>query len=172
MAIEIDDFAHEIATLSLWLAEHQMNIIFEERLFEFAQVVSILPLKSIANIVQGNSTRLNWEYVCPISETDEVYVIGNPPFEGSRGQVENQKDDLKVVFREDYKNLDYVSAWFYKGVQYIENKNAKCAFVSTNSICQGLQVALLWKRIFSLMLKSISHIGLLSGRIMRKAQLE
>ena len=147
--IEIDDFAHEIATLSLWLAEHQMNIIFEERLFEFAQVVSILPLKSIANIVQGNSTRLNWEYVCPISETDEVYVIGNPPFEGSRGQVENQKDDLKVVFREDYKNLDYVSAWFYKGVQYIENKNAKCAFVSTNSICQGLQVALLWKRIFS-----------------------
>lgn len=147
--IEIDDFAHETAILSLWLAEHQMNIIFEEQLFEYAEIASILPLKSTGNIKQGNATRLIWESVCPINIDDEVYIIGNPPFEGSRGQIENQKDDLKIVFREDYKNLDYVSAWFYKGAQYIENKNAKCAFVSTNSICQGLQVALLWKRIFS-----------------------
>ena len=136
-------------TLSLWLAEHQMNIIFEERLFEYAEIASILPLKSTGHIKQGNATRLIWESVCPINTNDEVYIIGNPPFEGSRGQIENQKDDLKVVFREDYKNLDYVCAWFYKGAEYIENKNAKCAFVSTNSICQGLQVALLWKRIFS-----------------------
>lgn len=147
--IEIDDFAHETAILSLWLAEHQMNIIFEERLFEYAEIASILPLKSTGHIKQGNATRLIWESVCPINTNDEVYIIGNPPFEGSRGQIENQKDDLKVVFREDYKNLDYVCAWFYKGAEYIENKNAKCAFVSTNSICQGLQVALLWKRIFS-----------------------
>lgn len=147
--IEIDDFAHETAILSLWLAEHQMNIIFEEKLFEYAEIASILPLKSTGHIKQGNATRLIWESVCPINTNDEVYIIGNPPFEGSRGQIENQKDDLKVVFREDYKNLDYVCAWFYKGAEYIENKNAKCAFVSTNSICQGLQVALLWKRIFS-----------------------
>ncbi len=146
--IEIDDFAHKMAILSLWLAEHQMNIIFEERLFEHAQVANILPLKDIGKIHQGNATRINWKTVCPITADDEVYVIGNPPYYGSRKQSAAQKDDLKFVFKKNYKSLDYICAWFYKGAEYIENHNAKCAFVSTNSICQGLLVALTWKRIF------------------------
>ena len=144
--IEIDDFAHETAILSLWLAEHQMNIIFEERLFEYAEIASILPLKSTGNIKQGNATRLIWESVCPINIDDEVYVIGNPPFEGSRKQSAEQKSDLKHVFMTDYKSLDYICAWFYLSANYIKNKNAKCALVSTNSISQGI-LADFWNRI-------------------------
>lgn len=144
--IEIDDFAHEVAILSLWLAEHQMNIIFEERLFEYAEVTSILPLKSVGNIKQGNATRDKWELVCPISDSDEVYVIGNPPYGGSRKQNAEQKSDLKYVFNEDYKSLDYVCAWFYKGAEYIRGHNSKCAFVSTNSISQGI-LSEFWKRV-------------------------
>lgn len=136
--IEIDDFAHEIAILSLWLAEHQMNIIFEERLFGYAEVASILPLKSIGNIEQGNATRVKWETVCPILDDDEVYVIGNPPYEGSRKQNAEQKSDLKYIFSKNYKSLDYICAWFYLGANYIRNNHAKCALVSTNSISQGI----------------------------------
>ena len=148
--IEIDDFAHEMAILSLWLAEHQMNKVFEERLFDYGKSKPILPLKEAGQIKQGNATRSDWNEVCPITEKDEVYVIGNPPYYGSRKQNQEQKDDLKLVFGKDYKSLDYVTAWFYKGANYIKEKNAKCAFVSTNSICQGLLVTLLWNRILSL----------------------
>ncbi|MFV0505624.1 MAG: class I SAM-dependent DNA methyltransferase, partial [Bacteroidales bacterium] len=144
--IEIDDFAHEMAILSLWLAEHQMNQVFEEML-PFGKSKPILPLKKAGQIVQGNATRVDWKSVCPIVEGEEVYVIGNPPYLGSRNQNKEQKDDLKYVFSKDYKSLDYISAWFYKGASYIENKNAKCAFVSTNSICQGLLVDITWSRI-------------------------
>lgn len=142
----IDDIAQETAILSLWLAEHQMNIIFEERLFEYAEIASILPLKSTGNIKQGNATRLIWESVCPINIDDEVYVIGNPPFEGSRKQSAEQKSDLKYVFMTDYKSLDYICAWFFLGANFIRNKNAKCAFVSTNSVSQGL-LANFWNRV-------------------------
>lgn len=148
--IEIDDFAHEMAILSLWLAEHQMNKVFEERLFDYGKSKPILPLKNSGQIQQGNATRVDWKSVCPITEKDEVYVIGNPPYYGSRKQNQEQKDDLKLVFGKDYKSLDYVTAWFYKGANYIKGKNAKYAFVSTNSICQGLLVTLLWDRILSL----------------------
>jgi len=147
--IEIDDFAHEIAILSLWLAEHQMNQYFEEQLSGYTEAKSIIPLKQSGTIVQGNATRIEWKEVCPINETDEVYVIGNPPYLGSRRQNKEQKDDLKFVFQKDYKSLDYISAWFYKGARYIEGYNAKCAFVSTNSICQGEQVAITWNRILN-----------------------
>lgn len=147
--IEIDDFAHEMAILSLWLAEHQMNKIFEEMLFDYGRSKPILPLKEAGRIVQGNSTRKDWNEVCPISSDDEVYVIGNPPYYGSRKQSQEQKDDLKFVFRTKYESLDYISAWFYKGANYIKGFNAKFAFVSTNSICQGDQVALNWPRILN-----------------------
>lgn len=144
--IEIDDFAHEIAILSLWLAEHQMNIIFEERLFGYAEVASILPLKSIGNIKQGNATRVKWESVCPILDNDEVYVIGNPPYLGYSRQTEEMKKDMDIVFatKNDYRKLDYISCWFYKATHFIKNNNAKYAFVTTNSITQGEQVSLLW----------------------------
>jgi type I restriction-modification system DNA methylase subunit len=152
--IEIDDFAHEIAKLSLWLAEHQMNKYFENQL-ELGKSNPILPLKASGNITHANATRIDWEDVCPKSKDDEIYLMGNPPYLGSRNQDDEQKEDLKAIFRKDYKSLDYVTAWFYKGANYIRNINAELAFVSTNSICQGDLVAKTWPRI----LKTDIEIG-------------
>lgn len=149
--IEIDDFAHEMAILSLWLAEHQMNKVFEERLFDFGKSKPILPLKSSGQIQQGNAIRVDWNAVCPITTTDEVYIIGNPPYLGARLQDAEQKKDMKIVFsgKNGYNNMDYITCWFFKAKEYIKGFNAKCAFVTTNSICQGEQVALLWPSILS-----------------------
>lgn len=145
--IEIDDFAHEIAILSLWLAQHQMNQKFKEI---FGSSNPTLPLQAGGNIVHGNATRLDWETVCPKNENDEIYILGNPPYLGSSMQNAEQKADMALVFKgfKNYKNLDYIAAWFAKGSNYIQNHNAQFAFVSTNSICQGEQVALLWPSIF------------------------
>lgn len=142
--IELDDFAHEVAILSLWLAEHQMNVEFTK---QFGRSQPSLPLKQTGNIVQGNACRVDWEMVCPKNDGDEIYILGNPPYLGSRRQDDSQKDDLKIIFGNEYKSLDYISAWFYKGGNYIRNANSMCAFVSTNSICQGEQVSLVWKGI-------------------------
>lgn len=144
--IELDDFAHETALLSLWLAEHQMDLQFAKELGQFKPP---LPLKESGNIVCGNATRLNWKEICPNHNNEEVYVLGNPPYLGARIQDKEQKEDLSFVFEgfKNYKNLDYIACWFYKGYKFILNTNSKCAFVTTNSICQGQQVALLWKDI-------------------------
>ena len=99
--------------------------------------------------MQGNAARKNWKEICSIGTDDEVYIIGNPPYLGSRNQDDEQKKDMKFVFINDYKSLDYVSIWFYKGAKYIEKNNAKLAFVSTNSICQGEQIAITWPRILN-----------------------
>jgi hypothetical protein len=148
--IEIDDFAHEVAILSLWLAEHQMNQYFEEQLEGFTDHKSIIPLKKSGSIVQGNATRIDWADVCNITNKDEVYIIGNPPYLGSRNQETSHKDDMSFIFKgiKSYKILDYIACWFYKGSLFIKDKNAKCAFVSTNSICQGEQVSVFWANIF------------------------
>lgn len=148
--IEIDDFAHEIARLSLWLAQHQMNRYFDGM---FGIMKATLPLKESGKIVCANATRTDWDEVCPrkdpISGECEIYVVGNPPYLGSRNQKDEQKEDLKNLFVNDYKSLDYISAWFYKGAKYVSGyENIKLAFVSTNSISQGEQVALLWPLIF------------------------
>ena len=147
--IEMDDSAQEIATLSLWLAEHQMNVKFKEA---FGSVQPTLPLKASGNIVHGNSLRLDWNEVCPKTEQDEVYVVGNPPFGGSGNRTESQTEDMEIVFNgfAKFKFLDYVSCWFWKGAQYIQDSNAKLALVSTNSLCQGEQVAMLWPYVFDL----------------------
>lgn len=147
--IEIKDFAHEMAILSLWLAEHQMNQVFENELMDYGRSKPILPLKEAGNITHGNAARLDWGVACPKKENDEIYIIGNPPYLGSSMQNNIQKSDMSFVFNQfkDFKNLDYVAIWFYKGAKYIESINAKLAFVSTNSICQGEQVALLWVKI-------------------------
>jgi hypothetical protein len=157
--IEIDDFAHEMAILSLWLAEHQMNKVFEERLFDYGKSKPILPLKEAGQIKQGNATRMDWNTVCPITDNEactersrsEVYVIGNPPYLGARLQDAEQKKDMRIVFsgKNGYNNMDYISCWFFKAKDYIKGFNAKCAFVTTNSICQGEQVALMWPYILS-----------------------
>lgn len=104
--IELDDFAHEMAILSLWLAEHQMNKIFIDELFDFGRAKPILPLKEAGHITQGNATRLNWEDTCPKNENDEIYILGNPPYLGSSMQDEEQKKDMEIVFSSfrKYKN--------------------------------------------------------------------
>lgn len=144
--IEIDDFACEIARLSLWLAEHQMNCKFKE---EFGVTRPTLPLTESGHIVCGNACRLNWEEVCPKDAKTEIYLPSNPPYSGARKQSLEQKQDMAIVFNgvDRYKDLDYVSCWFYLGKKYIEKSNAKLAFVSTNSVVQGQQVALLWNNI-------------------------
>lgn len=149
--IELDDFAHEMAILSLWLAEHQMNKVFEEILFDYGRSKPILPLKQAGKIVQGNAARVDWKAVCPIGKEDEVYIIGNPPYLGARIQDEEQKKDMAIVFNgiSGYNNMDYISCWFLKAKNYIEGYNSKIAFVSTNSITQGEQVALLWPNLIS-----------------------
>ncbi|HET9057011.1 MAG TPA: DNA methyltransferase [Chitinophagaceae bacterium] len=150
--IELDDFAHEMAILSLWLAEHQMNKVFEEMLFDYGKSKPILPLKQAGKIVQGNAARVDWKTVCPIGENDEVYIIGNPPYLGYSRQDEEQKKDMAIVFNgiKEYKSLDYISCWFFKASLFIKNYSAKYAFVTTNSITQGEQVALFWPLIFKL----------------------
>jgi len=145
--IEIDDFAHEIAILSLWLAEHQMNQEFSK---EFNRSKPALPLKQNGNIVHGNATRLDWVKVCPKKEGDIIFVLGNPPYLGTRNQETNHKLDMGTVFKgvKDYKNLDYIACWFYLGAHYIKGTNNMLAFVTTSSICQGDQVSLLWPLLF------------------------
>jgi hypothetical protein len=148
--IELDDFAHEMAILSLWLAEHQMNKVFEEMLFDYGKSKPILPLKQAGKIVQGNAARVDWKTVCPIGKDDEVYIVGNPPYLGSFLQSKEQKEDLAItcIGFKSYKDLDYIAIWFIKASAFIQDCNSKFAFVTTNSICQGEQVGLLWPHIF------------------------
>lgn len=155
--IELDDFAQETAKLSLWLAEHQMNMAFKE---VFGECKPTLPLQDGGNIICGNATRLNWEKVCPKDGGTEIYILGNPPYLGARMQSKEHKADMAHVFTgvKSYKNLDYISCWFILGARYIHINNAQLAFVSTNSISQGEQVAILWPHIFALGLEiSFAH---------------
>lgn len=151
--IEIDDFASEVATLSLWLAEHQMNVEFKAK---FGYAEAALPLKDGGNVVCGNSLRIEWEKVCsPVNDQGnqhEVYICGNPPFHGTTGRSPQQVADMRFVFSSfrSIGYLDFVAAWFWKASNYILNRNARFAFVSTNSICQGDQASLLWPRLFEL----------------------
>ncbi|MBM1023134.1 N-6 DNA methylase [Lelliottia sp. V106_10] len=147
--IEIDDFACEIARLSLWLAEHQLNKQWEE---DIGSAPPALPLRSSGKIWSGNSLQTDWQTVCPKGADDEVYVIGNPPFLGRVGRSNAQRDDMQAVFTgfKTLGGLDFVACWFWKGAQYIQNSRAELALVATNSLCQGEQVATLWPPIFAL----------------------
>lgn len=145
--IELDDFAHEIAILSLWLAEHQMNVKFNE---EFQKKLPSLPLKQGGKIVCDNATRIDWDDVCPKDDKSEIYVLGNPPYIGFQNQDEEQKREIISIFSEfqNFKRIDYIGCWFKKASDYIESCDGAFAFVSTNSICQGEQVCLIWPYIF------------------------
>ena len=148
--LEIDDFACEVARLSMWLAEHQMNVMFEKELGVYQPT---LPLKASGRIFAKNSLRENWEVFCSRkSQDEEVYLIGNPPFQGKQGRTVEQTKDMEIIFGniKNFKSLDYVTSWFLKGANYIANSKAKLAFVATNSICQGEQVSILWQPIFNL----------------------
>ncbi len=143
--IELDDFAHETAKLSLWLAEHQMNIEFKS---EFGATRATLPLKDGGNIVCGNAINADWEDVCPTES--EVLILGNPPYVGGKSQSKEQKNDMSIAFEgvKNYRQLDYIAAWFAKAANYVARNEARCAFVTTSSICQGTQVYQLWPFIF------------------------
>jgi len=151
--IEIDDFAQEVAVLSLWLAKHQMNLEFAEK---FGIDLPLIPLKEAGNIIQGNSARIDWNDVMPISDDTEAYVIGNPPYLGGKGQSKEQKQDLKLAFEKygNYKELDYIAIWFIKAAEYAKRKT-KISFVTTSSVNQGSQVEQLWPKIFILGLEII-----------------
>lgn len=142
---EIDDFAHEVAKLSLWLAEHQMDVLFNR---EFGSVKPSLPLKDAGQIFCVNSSQADWNKICP--RDGEIYILGNPPYVGAKKQSKEQKEDLAKVFSftKTYKNLDYISIWFYLASKYIKDINAKFSFVTTNSLIQGDHVGLLWPCIF------------------------
>lgn len=142
--IELDDFTHEVARLSLWIAEYQMNLEAEN---EINLKSAFLPLRDAGNITQGNSLRLDWNEILPHQSDDEIYLIGNPPYIGAKLQNKEQKEDLKHTIGEKlkYKKMDYIAGWFFKGVEFINSANSKLAFVTTNSIFQGEQVGFVWE---------------------------
>ena len=145
--IEINDFAVTVATTALWKSEAQM-LNETERII--SQDIDFLPLKSYANIHEGNSLITDWETIVPKDELN--YIIGNPPFVGYSYQSKEQKEDLLKVFIDEkgkqFKTagkIDYVAAWYYKASKIMTGTNIKAALVSTNSITQGEQVAAIWR---------------------------
>lgn len=171
--IELKDFAAEVARLSLLIAEFQCDV---KLIGQKEAKALMLPLKNTGKIRQGNALRIDWLEVCPPTtsgvklhsddlfhtplnqaEIDfdnqggETYICGNPPYLGSTWQSKEQKNDLKAIFDgrvKSWKSLDYVAGWFMKAADYGTVENSSAAFVSTNSICQGQQVPILWPLIF------------------------
>lgn len=144
--IEINDFAVTVAKTALWIAESQMMKETEDILHTD---LDFLPLKSYANITEGNALRIDWETVVPKDKLN--YIMGNPPFVGARLMSKEQKDDLLSVFGLKWKNagnLDYVACWYKKAVDFMQDTKIRSALVSTNSVSQGEQVATLWKSLF------------------------
>ena len=136
--IEINDFAVTVATTALWISEAQMLTETEHIIH---QDIDFLPLRSYTNIHEGNALRIDWETVVPKAHLN--YIIGNPPFCGRRYRTPEQIEDVAHFF--DYKDIDYVACWYKKAANLIQGTNARCAFVSTNSITQGEQVPALWQ---------------------------
>lgn len=145
--IEINDFAVNVATTALWIAELQANAEAQSIVYS---TIKDLPLEDSANIVHGNALQMDWAEVIDPSKCD--YIIGNPPFLGARNQSKEQKAELKAVYHgaRNAGNIDYVAAWYMKAAQYVGAEQIRSAFVSTNSICQGEQVANVWKPIYEL----------------------
>lgn len=144
--IEINDFAVSVARTALWIAEHKMLRETEN----IMQVdLDFLPLKSYTNIIEGNALRVDWERVVPKDKLD--YIMGNPPFVGQAMRTKEQANDIQVVFAPSTAGgkLDYVAGWFKKAADYMLNTSVQTAFVSSNSICQGESVNLLWEILIS-----------------------
>lgn len=143
--IEIGEWPARIAEVGLWLQDHQCNVELAEAL---GRAYRRLPLRATPNIHVANALRTDWREVLPPS--DEVLVVGNPPFVGKKEQSEEQKKDVSFLWGK-VKNagvLDYVTCWYLKASVYISGTGIRCAFVSTNSICQGEQVGILWPSLF------------------------
>ena len=141
--IEIEDFACCVARTALWIAEKQADIDTEK---VTKRVYEPLPLTDYEGVIQGNALRVDWNDVVSASEVS--YVIGNPPFIGYSNLTAGQKQDRADVFGKSGGVLDYVACWYKKAADFTRDTHARCAFVSTNSICQGQQVGPLWKPLF------------------------
>lgn len=143
--IEINEFPVRIAEVALWLIDHQINLKWSE---VFGQYYARLPFVKSARIVQGNALQMDWNQVLPKENCS--FVLGNPPFVGKSNQNDDQKKDMEIVFGDIKKSglLDYVCGWYIKAADYIQGTKIHCAFVSTNSISQGEQVAVLWNEMF------------------------
>lgn len=145
--IEINDFAVSVAKTALWITEEQMlrktQEIYVGYDFDF------LPLRSLGNLHEGNALKTDWSEVFP---DDLTYLVGNPPFLGARNQSKEQKAELLEVFdgAKNAGNIDYCGAWYMKAARFTQGKRTRCSLVSTNSICQGEQVANLWKPLHDL----------------------
>ena len=145
--IEIDDAAAHIARVALYITDHQLNT---EAAVKFGNTRATVPLIASPHIVCGNALRVNWQTVLEPKLCN--YVLGNPPFIGYSVQTKEQKEDMQAIFSSvnGAGVLDYVCAWYAIAAQYIENNpEIECAFVSTNSITQGEQPAILWKSLLS-----------------------
>lgn len=145
--IEINDFAAVVATTALWISEAQM-LAETERIVQ--QDISFLPLRAYNNICEGNALQTDWTSLCPKEEL--TYIIGNPPFVGYSLQSAGQKEDMLQILTDEkgkpYKmagKVDYVAAWFFKAAQLMQGTSIRTAFVATNSITQGEQVATVWQ---------------------------
>lgn len=143
--IEINDFAVTVARTALWIAESQMMKETEDVVH---MSLDFLPLRSYANITEGNALRLDWESVVDKMKLD--YIMGNPPFVGQAMRTKEQADDMQYVFAPSKAGgkLDYVAGWFKKAADMMIGSNIESAFVSSNSICQGESVNLLWEMLF------------------------
>lgn len=139
--IEINDFAVTVAKTALWIAESQM---LKETESIVLMHLDFLPLKTNAYIIEGNALRLDWESVVPQNRLS--YIMGNPPFVGFSLMDESQKNDVEFVFP-GTKNVDYVACWYMRALEFIQATKIECAFVSTNSICQGEMVPVLWTKL-------------------------
>ena len=141
--IEINDFAARVARTALWIAKLQADgetdMLFDTEAEDF-------PLTDSANIVEANALRIDWNDVLPAAECS--YIMGNPPFVGYSNLTDDQKKDRADIFGKSGGTLDYVACWYRKAADYIKPCRARCAFVSTNSICQGQQVEPLWRPLF------------------------
>lgn len=144
--IEINDFAVTVAKTALWIAESQMMKETEEIVLMH---LDFLPLKSYTNIIEGNALNIKWEDV--VSPCELNYIMGNPPFVGGMYMTEPQKKEIRNLYEgvKGAGEFDYVTGWYKKAVKYILGKNIRCAFVSTNSICQGSQVITFWKHLIT-----------------------
>jgi len=143
--IEYEEFPARIAEVAMWLIDHQMNMAISN---EFGQYFVRLPLKKAAKIIHGNSLNISWETLVPKNELS--FIIGNPPFVGKSNQNPEQKKDMALVYSgiSGTGVLDYVTAWYIKSAELMQNTKIKTAFVSTNSISQGEQVGILWQLLF------------------------
>lgn len=140
--IEINDFAVAVAKTALWITEEQMLRKTQEVMPDYS--FDFLPLKNLSHLSEGNALTTDWADVFP---HDLTYLVGNPPFLGARNQSKEQKAEVLNVFdgAKNAGNIDYCGAWYIKAARFTEGKHTRCALVSTNSICQGEQVANIWK---------------------------